>query len=306
VNKSLKITTSLLGLTVFLILCFENCAERRLVLSENVTAQESNVEIPKVFISANSTTVAPNASTTLNWSTENVISCLALGDWSGARGTSGSESTPNITASKLYGLTCTGPNGSATESVVVSIAGAQPTAVPNIIFAASPSPIVYGSNTRLTWSSVNATLCTNLSTGVVGFGQGSSIGLSGSANTENLIASKEFRIRCTGAGGALEASALVTVTPPLVIRQTATCTASQSNFGTVTGSATRDIVNSVPQNFTTRVTARNAISGLTSSGSGVLSASTAVGVFSRAPSVARQDAAGVNVPDLGGCIGLWR
>ncbi|MCL5775099.1 MAG: hypothetical protein M1333_02710 [Patescibacteria group bacterium] len=77
--------------------------------------------------SAVQTTLAYNSSTNLNWSTTGAapVSCTASGAWSGAKAASGSESTGNLTASKTYALSCTGPGGTDTKSVTINV-GPQP------------------------------------------------------------------------------------------------------------------------------------------------------------------------------------
>jgi len=59
---------------------------------------------------------------TLSWTSTNVSSCSASGDWTGDKSVSGTESITEITsASKTYTLTCTGEYGSTSESVFLKI-----------------------------------------------------------------------------------------------------------------------------------------------------------------------------------------
>lgn len=80
---------------------------------------------PSVDIKANSQdgpiTIDSGSSTNLSWTTSNASTCTASGDWSGNKGTSGSQSTGNLNSSKTYTLTCQGNGGSASDSVTISI-----------------------------------------------------------------------------------------------------------------------------------------------------------------------------------------
>jgi hypothetical protein len=79
---------------------------------------------PTVDLKANgydgSVTVPYNSSVTLSWTSSNANYCVASGAWSGTKGTSGSESTGNLTSGpKTYTLTCYGSGGSASDSVTI-------------------------------------------------------------------------------------------------------------------------------------------------------------------------------------------
>jgi len=84
---------------------------------------------PTVDIKANNSdgpiSIAYNTAATLSWTSTNATGCTASNGWSGLKATSGSESTGNLTSSKTYTLTCTGPGGSADNSVTVNV-GAPP------------------------------------------------------------------------------------------------------------------------------------------------------------------------------------
>ena len=66
-------------------------------------------------------TVTSGTSVTLTWSSSNANSCQASGDWFGIKAISGSEIISNITSSKVFTITCTGPGGSAVDSVTVNV-----------------------------------------------------------------------------------------------------------------------------------------------------------------------------------------
>ncbi len=58
----------------------------------------------------------------MSWTSTNAVSCTASGAWSGSKATSSpATSTGNLTASSTYTLTCTGPGGSAADSVTVNV-----------------------------------------------------------------------------------------------------------------------------------------------------------------------------------------
>src|SRR3989344_1032452 len=91
----------------------------------NVTVNNTLPPEPTVDIKADNSdgpiTINYNTATTLSWDSGNTASCTASGDWSGTKATSGSEANNNLTSSKIYTLTCTGPGGLATDNVVVNV-----------------------------------------------------------------------------------------------------------------------------------------------------------------------------------------
>lgn len=80
---------------------------------------------PTVDIEANGSdgpiSIPRNSSVNLTWDSSNADSCYASGAWSGTKALSGSHSTGKLTSSKTYTLTCTGPEGSVSDSVRVKI-----------------------------------------------------------------------------------------------------------------------------------------------------------------------------------------
>ena len=66
-------------------------------------------------------TIPYNTSASLTWNSSNADSCYASGAWSGTKALSGSQSTGSLTSSRTYTLTCTGPAGSASDSVTVNV-----------------------------------------------------------------------------------------------------------------------------------------------------------------------------------------
>ncbi|MBI4080183.1 MAG: hypothetical protein HY430_00240 [Candidatus Levybacteria bacterium] len=85
---------------------------------------------PTMTFTANPTTIGANSASTLTWTTTNATSCTASGGWAGSKATSGSQSTGLLTSSKVFTLTCTGPGGSTTKSVTVTVISPTATAIP--------------------------------------------------------------------------------------------------------------------------------------------------------------------------------
>ncbi len=77
--------------------------------------------LPTVMINADPGTVTAPNTTTLTWSSTNTDNCIASGDWSGTRETSGTEMTGSLTQDSTYNLSCTGPGGLAASSVSVIV-----------------------------------------------------------------------------------------------------------------------------------------------------------------------------------------
>ena len=155
-------------------------------------------------LSANPSTIASGASSTLTWSSTNATSCTASGAWSGSKALSGSQSTGALTATSTYSLTCTGAGGSAAQSATVTVSSGSGASVS---LSANPSTIASGASSTLTWSSTNATSCT-----ASGAWSGSKA-LSGSQSTGALTATSTYTLTCTGAGGSAAQSATVAVSP---------------------------------------------------------------------------------------------
>lgn len=157
---------------------------------------------PVVNLAADpSSLVAGNAST-LSWSTTNASGCTASGGWSGSKALTGTQSTGALTAATTYTLACTGPGGTSSKAVTVTVTAAP---MPTISFTASPGSIASGSSSTLAWSSTNATSCT-----ASGDWSGSKA-TSGTQGTGALTATKTYTLACTGIGGTANHSVTVIV-----------------------------------------------------------------------------------------------
>jgi hypothetical protein len=76
---------------------------------------------PTLQMQALPTEVAEGGSTVLSWSATDADTCLASGDWSGARLIAGSESLTPALGLRRYQLRCSGAGGSAEAFVEVRV-----------------------------------------------------------------------------------------------------------------------------------------------------------------------------------------
>src|SRR5262249_36784397 len=74
-----------------------------------------------VNLSAAAKVLAPNQETTLAWTSTGAESCSASGGWLGPRSTMGSEATAPLVASSTFAITCSGPGGTASDSIAITV-----------------------------------------------------------------------------------------------------------------------------------------------------------------------------------------
>lgn len=184
---------------------------------------------PTVNLTAASTNLDYNTSTTLTWVTTDATSCTASNGWSGSKSASGgSESTGNLTAGKTYSIQCTGPGGTSGASVVTVSVGSEP--APTVTLVASDETPSYNTAVNLTWIvSGNASSCT-----ASGNWSGSKSTGGGTESTGSLTSSKTYSVQCTGPGGDSNIAS-VTVNPnpaPPTVSLAADDTSPTYNTGT--------------------------------------------------------------------------
>jgi len=157
------------------------------------------VAAPTLTFSTNLDQVGFEKATTLKWSSTDATTCIASGDWSGDRKTSGSVSTGPLTAStNTFILTCIGPAGEASEAVTVDVLGK-----PDVTLSLSDTELEVGQSVVIDWSSTDATSC-KASGGVTGWAT-TDRGLDGSLTFDKLAkGDKTFTLSCTGPGGVTE------------------------------------------------------------------------------------------------------
>ena len=156
--------------------------------------------------------IAYNTASTLKWATTNATSCTSLDFTTGgaANNNTNGVSTDNLTATKTYNISCTGPGGTATATATVTVGSAP---LPTATLTATPANITPGASSLLTWATTNATSCTSTD-----FNTSNAANNTTGVSTGNLTTVKTYtyNISCTGAGGTATASATVTVTFPVV------------------------------------------------------------------------------------------
>ena len=158
---------------------------------------------PVVTLTATPSSIAYGAQSTLNWTSTNSTSCTSTGG--GGTGTTGAFTTPSLTSSTTYTVSCTGTGGTSSKSATVTVAATAPaaTSAPVVTLTATPSSIASGATSTLNWTSTNSTSCT--STG------GGGTGTTGAFATPSLTSSTTYKVTCTGSGGTSSQSATVTV-----------------------------------------------------------------------------------------------
>jgi chitodextrinase len=119
---------------------------------------------PTVSISAAPTTINSGQSSTLTWSSTNATSCSASGAWSGNLATSGSQSTGALASTSIYSLACTGPNGSASASVTVTVSSGTG---PPTITSFSPTSGPIGTVVTITGTNLDQTTTLQFNQGEV-------------------------------------------------------------------------------------------------------------------------------------------
>jgi hypothetical protein len=166
-----------------------------------VTTTYRSTAIPTVDLKVNNTNGPVSQSIpgnyTLSWTSTNAAGCSASGSWSGSKGISGSQAISNVAAGTYtYVLTCTNPNGSASDSVTAYVYG-SPTVDVQINNQNGPLTFIEPASFTVTWSSVNASTCQaegNLT---------GPIGLSGAKPVSGLPQGNyAYTVRCSNPLGA--------------------------------------------------------------------------------------------------------
>jgi hypothetical protein len=115
----------------------------------------------------------------------------------------------NLSAGTYY-FVATAYDTSGYESVYSNMAtktveATDPNPLPVVSLSANPSIVDYGGSTTLSWSATNADSCTAYDD------WSGSKGISGSETVGSLTADSTFTLNCSGAGGSVSRTAIVTV-----------------------------------------------------------------------------------------------
>jgi uncharacterized repeat protein (TIGR03803 family) len=162
---------------------------------------------PAITIGLNPDTTLIGQSSTLSWSVANSTgaTCTASGAWSGNKQLSGSAKITKLTAGTYtYTLSCTGPEGSDTQSAVLTVKP-QP---PSITIGFHPYTIPAGKSTLLTWSVQHAS---GASCTASGAWSGNKAALGINVVSKSQAGTYTYTLTCTNAGGTDVESAVLTV-----------------------------------------------------------------------------------------------
>ena len=163
---------------------------------------------PVIDISANGkaekVTLGVPSEYAISWTTQDADTCVALGAWSGNQPTNGNQTFVGSAKKELtYGLTCKGPLGTTTRSVIVKLAE-----VPICAFTALPSVLdtrsVFVRESELAWSCRFADTCRIVPA------LGASIKTFGSVRVSPII-STTYNLICGNAEGEQSFDATVKV-----------------------------------------------------------------------------------------------
>jgi hypothetical protein len=227
---------------------------------------------PTASLSASSTSIAYNGSVTLNWSTSGATSLTSN---FGQTALNGSVTLNNLTSTATYEINATGPGGTTTRRVTITVA-ARP--VPTASLSASSTSIAYNGSVTLTWSTSDADSLTS------NFGQ---TALSGSVTLNNLTSSQTYQISASNTGGTRTRSVTVTVAArPAPTASLSVSPSSIANGGSTTITWSTSDAESLTSNFgETALSGSRTITNLTSSQTYQISASNTGGTTTRSATV---------------------
>ncbi len=193
------------------------------------TAQTAAVTVttpaPTLTLSALPTSVQSGASSQLTWSTTNATSCTASGAWSGAKGTSGTQSTGALSANSNFTLACAGAGGNVSKAVSVTVTAGTPT----VNLSANPPGVARNGTSTLTWAGTNVTGCT------ASGGWSGSLATSGSQSVGPITQDTSYSLNCSGSGGSAVAMTTVSLREAKLTWQAPTKNVDGSTLTTLSG-----------------------------------------------------------------------
>ena len=152
----------------------------------------NGINTPTVTVNATPLSVESGSSSDISWISTNATSCNA--NVTGrTKGTSGTFNTGALTKGKEYSVICIGTNGSSSGNVIVSVIGENDPPIVSAI--ATPSSIVSGAKSVITWTSKNTTSCNaDVTTRTKG--------TSGTFTTAALTSDTAYSVTCVGPNGS--------------------------------------------------------------------------------------------------------
>jgi hypothetical protein len=206
----------------------------------NISLTVANPPAPIVSIDSSPIAITSGSNATLTWSaTNSPTSCTASGDWTGAKASSGTQSTGTLSTVKTYSytLTCSNAGGSnsATTSVSVSSGGGGVIA-PVVTIAVAPSTIGTGSSSTISWSATNSPTSCTASGSWSGAKSSSGSASTGVINTANTYT---YTLSCSNSAGTDSKSAsLIVIAIPVVTISVSPSSINSGSSSTITWSAT--------------------------------------------------------------------
>ncbi len=175
--------------------------------SDSVTVTVMRPAAPAISFSASPDSITAGQFSTLRWNASNATGCTAGSGWSGSKSTSGSMAiypSQNTT----YSITCSGSGGSVTGNATVMVIPPAPT----LSMSVTPSNIVAGEASRLSWNTTNATRCT-------AYGGWGDDGLKPVGGSQLVYPSSttSYVLSCEGTAGSVVRDVSVSVTPHTLI-----------------------------------------------------------------------------------------
>jgi uncharacterized repeat protein (TIGR03803 family) len=212
-----------------------SCTGQGGTVTQSVTV--TGQPMPTVSLTAAPSSVTVGGSANLNWSSTNASSCAASGAWSGSVSISGSQTVViNQSGANNFMLTCSSNVGSASQTVTVT--GVPP--APTLALSATPSSVLIGQASTLSWSASNASSCT-----ASGAWSGSTATSGSQSVTVSKAGTNSYTLTCTGSGGSTAQTVTVTGTLPAVGFQAAAETATANRQKAVSVSIPLTLSNAI-------------------------------------------------------------
>jgi hypothetical protein len=201
---------------------------------------------PTLTLTASPTSVQSGSASQLTWSTTNATSCTASGAWTGARGTSGTQSTGALTTNSSFVLACAGPGGNVSRTASVTVTAGTP----SVTLSANPVGVARNGSTTLTWAGTNVTGC------AASGGWSGALAVSGSQSVGPITQDTTYSLTCSGGGGNAVAMTTVALREALLSWQAPTRNVDGTALTNLTGY--KIYYGTSPRNYTQSVSVSGA------------------------------------------------